>query len=40
MTLVSEFIEIINFRVTYKKTPIHLLEKFSFKDIEGAHTFY
>ena len=39
MTLVSEFIEIINFRVTYRKTPIHLLEKFSFKDIEGAHTF-
>src|SRR5574339_99222 len=39
MTLVSEFIEIINFRVTYKKAPIHLLEKFSFKDIEGAHNF-
>lgn len=39
MTLVSKFIEIVNFRVTYKKAPIHLLEKFSFKDIEGAHTF-
>jgi glutamyl-tRNA reductase len=28
---------IINARVTYRNAPIHLLEKFTFKDIEGAH---
>lgn len=33
MTLVSKFVDIINFRITYKKAPIHLLEKFSFKDV-------
>ncbi|MDX1372027.1 MAG: glutamyl-tRNA reductase, partial [Nitrososphaeraceae archaeon] len=29
----SKFVDIINFRITYKKAPIHLLEKFSFKDL-------
>lgn len=33
MTLVSKLVDIINFRITYKKAPIHLLEKFSFKDV-------
>jgi len=32
MTLVSKLVDIINFRITYKKAPIHVLEKFSFKD--------
>lgn len=30
-------VQIINARVTYKNAPIHLLEKFTFKDIESAH---
>jgi glutamyl-tRNA reductase len=30
-------VQIINARVTYKNAPIHLLEKFAFKDIESAH---
>lgn len=30
-------VQIINARVTYKNAPIHLLEKFTFKDVEGAH---
>ena len=29
--------EIINARVTYRNAPMHLLEKFTFKDIEKAH---
>jgi glutamyl-tRNA reductase len=28
---------IINARVTYRNAPIHLLEKFTFKDVESAH---
>src|SRR5689334_182196 len=30
-------IQVINARVTYKNAPIHLLEKFTFKDVEAAH---
>lgn len=30
-------VQIVNARVTYKNAPIHLLEKFTFKDIESAH---
>ncbi len=30
-------IQIINARITYRNAPIHLLEKFAFKDIDGAH---
>jgi glutamyl-tRNA reductase len=30
-------VQVINARVTYKNAPIHLLEKFTFKDVEGAH---
>ena len=29
--------EIINARVTYRNAPMHLLEKFTFKDIDKAH---
>lgn len=28
---------IINARVTYRNAPMHLLEKFTFKDIDKAH---
>lgn len=30
-------IQIVNARVTYRNAPIHLLEKFTFKDIDSAH---
>lgn len=30
-------VQIVNARVTYKNAPIHLLEKFTFKDVESAH---
>jgi glutamyl-tRNA reductase len=30
-------VQIVNARVTYRNAPIHLLEKFTFKDIESAH---
>lgn len=30
-------LHIVNARVTYRNAPIHLLEKFTFKDIDGAH---
>jgi glutamyl-tRNA reductase len=30
-------LEIVNARVTYRNAPMHLLEKFTFKDIDGAH---
>ncbi len=30
-------VQVINARVTYKNAPIHLLEKFTFKDIKKAH---
>ncbi len=30
-------IHFVNARVTYRNAPIHLLEKFTFKDIDGAH---
>lgn len=29
--------QIVNARITYRNAPIHLLEKFTFKDIDGAH---
>jgi glutamyl-tRNA reductase len=40
MTLVSKFVDIINFRITYKRAAIHLLEKFSFKDISTTHKYF
>jgi glutamyl-tRNA reductase len=30
-------VQVVNARVTYKNAPIHLLEKFTFKDVEAAH---
>lgn len=30
-------VHIINARITYRNAPIHFLEKFTFKDIDGAH---
>ncbi|HEV8406130.1 MAG TPA: glutamyl-tRNA reductase [Nitrososphaera sp.] len=30
-------VHVVNARVTYRNAPIHLLEKFAFKDIDGAH---
>lgn len=30
-------VQIVNARVTYKNAPIHLLEKFTFKDVDSAH---
>ena len=31
------FVQIVNARVTYRNTPIHLLEKFTFKEADSAH---
>ena len=36
MAIMNRF-EIINARVTYKKVPIHILEKFTFKDLENTY---
>ena len=30
-------VQIVNARVTYHNAPIHLLEKFTFKDVDSAH---
>src|SRR5213594_30035 len=30
-------VHVVNARVTYRNAPIHLLEKFTFKDIDNAH---
>jgi glutamyl-tRNA reductase len=37
MTLVNKSLDLLNFRITYKEAPIHLLEKFTFKDINSAY---
>jgi glutamyl-tRNA reductase len=37
MTLVNKSFDLLNFRITYKEAPIHLLEKFAFKDVNSAH---
>lgn len=37
MTLVNKSLDLLNFRITYKEAPIHLLEKFTFKDIDRAY---
>jgi glutamyl-tRNA reductase len=34
---VSDEIKLLNVRITHKKAPIHILEKFTFKDIAKAH---
>lgn len=33
----SSRLQIVNARVTYRNAPIHLLEKFTFKDVDNAH---
>jgi glutamyl-tRNA reductase len=33
-------LQIVNARVTYRNAPIHLLEKFTFKDVESAHKMF
>ena len=40
MTLVNKSLDLLNFRITYKEAPIHLLEKFTFKDINSAYEFF
>ena len=37
MTLVNKSLDLLNFRITYKEAPIHLLEKFTFKEIDRAY---
>ncbi|HET9805567.1 MAG TPA: glutamyl-tRNA reductase [Nitrososphaeraceae archaeon] len=37
MTLVNKSLNLLNFRITYKEAPIHLLEKFTFKDINSVY---
>jgi len=32
--------EVINARVTFRKSPIHILERFTFKDLEEAHSHF
>ena len=33
----GSYATVVNARVTYRNAPIHLLEKFSFKDVDAAH---
>jgi glutamyl-tRNA reductase len=35
--VVADSLEVINARLTYRNAPIHLLEKFAFKDLHYAH---
>src|SRR5919201_1077102 len=37
-SIVTDSLEVINARLTYRNAPIHLLEKFAFKDLHYAHT--
>ena len=36
-SIVTDSVEVINARLTYRDAPIHLLEKFAFKDLHYAH---
>jgi len=36
-TVVTDELKLLNVRITHKKAPIHILEKFTFKDIGKAH---
>ena len=36
-SIVTDSVEVINARLTYRNAPIHLLEKFAFKDLHDAH---
>jgi hypothetical protein len=35
--IMTDSLEVINARLTYRDAPIHLLEKFAFKDLHYAH---
>src|ERR687884_62026 len=35
--IIADSLEVINARLTYRDAPIHLLEKFTFKDLHYAH---
>jgi len=34
---IAQSLQVINARVTYRNAPVHLLEKFTFKDLKGAY---
>jgi glutamyl-tRNA reductase len=36
--ITTDSLDVINVRITYRNAPIHLLEKFAFKDLHYAHT--
>jgi glutamyl-tRNA reductase len=36
--IMTDSLDVINVRITYRNAPIHLLEKFAFKDLHYAHT--
>src|ERR687887_1468892 len=36
-SIVTDSLEVINARLTYRNAPIHLLERFAFKDLHYAH---
>ena len=42
MTLytIEEPLQVVNARVTFRNAPIHLLEKFAFKDLDIAHKLF
>lgn len=40
MTTIVKFPEIVNLRVTFRKAPIHILEKFTFRDIDTAYMIF
>ena len=37
MTLVNKSLDLLNLRITYKEAPIHLLERFTFKDVNNTY---
>ncbi len=37
MSIVAQSLQVINARVTYRNAPIHLLERFTFKDLDSSY---
>jgi glutamyl-tRNA reductase len=37
MSIVAQSLQVINARVTYRNAPIHLLERFAFKDLDSSY---
>src|SRR2546429_9909080 len=37
MSIVAQSLQVINARVTYRNAPIHLLERFTFKDLDRSY---